>query len=250
MQAVSSLKLRQYFPAMVEERLFPRERNLIFHQRWLFGGVDFERRTMLDIGAGAGLNGFYGACRGARDVICIDPEADGSTPGAQARFARLKARLGVDNIRFESAFFQDFDAGDRKFDIILLHNSVNHLDESACVDLLTDDAARARYRRIFDKIAALAKPGATLILCDCSRYNFFAALGLRNPVMPTIEWEKHQAPEVWAALLAESGFVEPRIRWSSFNRFGTAGDWLLGNKLAAYFLKSHFCLTLQRGRDE
>ena len=106
MQAVSSLRLRQYFPAMVEERLFPRERNLIFHQRWLFEGVDFENRTMLDIGAGTGLNGFYAACRGAREVICIDPEADGSTPGAQERFLRLRKRLGVDNIHFEPAFFQ------------------------------------------------------------------------------------------------------------------------------------------------
>jgi SAM-dependent methyltransferase len=234
---------------MVEERLFPRERNLIFHQRWLFEGVDFENRTMLDIGAGAGLNGFYAACRGAREVICIEPEADGSTPGAQERFLRLKKRLGVDNIRFEPAFFQSYEAGDRKFDIILLHNSVNHLDESACVDLLTDDAARTRYRRIFEKIAALAQPGATLILCDCSRYNFFAALGLRNPVMPTIEWEKHQAPEIWAELLGEAGFEEPRIRWSSFNRLGAVGERVLGNKLAAYFLKSHFCLTLRRGGD-
>lgn len=249
MQAVSSLKLRQYFPAMVEERLFPRERNLIFHQRWLFDGVDFENRTVLDIGAGAGLNGFYAACRGAREVLCIDPEADGSTPGARERFTRLKRRLGVDNIRFEPVFFQDFDAGGRKFDVVLLHNSVNHLDETACVGLLADQAARERYRRIFEQIAALSKPGATLILCDCSRYNFFAALGMRNPVMPTIEWEKHQAPEVWAGLLAEAGFENPRIRWSSFNRLGSAGEWMLGNRFAAYFLKSHFCLTLQKRRD-
>jgi SAM-dependent methyltransferase len=249
MQAVYSLKLRQYFPAMVEERLFPRERNLIFHQRWLFDGVDFENRAMLDIGAGTGLNGFYAACRGAREVICIDPEADGSTAGAQERFLRLKKRLGLDNIRFEPAYFQSFDAGNRKFDLILLHNSVNHLDEPACVDLLQDEAARARYRAIFEKIAALANPGATLIVCDCSRYNFFAALGVRNPVMPTIEWEKHQAPEEWARLLGEAGFVNPRIRWSSFNRLGSAGEWLLGNRFAAYFLKSHFCLTLEKRRD-
>jgi SAM-dependent methyltransferase len=234
---------------MVEERLFPRERNLIFHQRWLFAGVDFENRTLLDIGAGTGLNGFYAACRGAREVICIDPEADGSTAGAQERFARLKKRLGVNNIRLEPAFFQSYEAGERKFDIILLHNSVNHLDESACIDLLEDAAARARYQRIFEKIAALAKPRATLILCDCSRYNFFAALGLRNPVMPTIEWNKHQAPETWAQLLVAAGFEEPHIRWSSFNRLGAAGERVLGNKFAAYFLKSHFCLTLRRRRD-
>lgn len=246
MQAVSSLKLQQYFPAMIEERLFPRESNLIYHQRWLFDGVDFEDRTMLDVGAGAGLNGFYAACNGAREVVCVDPEADGSTGGATEKFSRLRQRLGLDNIRLEPAFFQSFDARGRTFDVILLHNSVNHLDETACIYLLTDAAARSSYRRIFQKIATLANPGATLILCDCSRHNFFAALGLRNPVMPTIEWEKHQPPEVWAGLLAEAGFVNPRIRWSSFNRLGSAGELVLGNKLAAYFLKSHFCLTVQK----
>ena len=249
MQAVHSFKLRQYFPAMIEERLFPRERNLIFHQRWLFDGVDLENRAVLDIGAGTGRNGFYAACRGAREVICTDPEAHGSTPGAQERFRRLKKRLGVNNIRFEPALFPSFDAGNRKFDVILLHNSINDLDEPACVDLLTDEAARGRYRAIFERIAALSKPGATLIVCDCSRFNFFAALGLRNPVMPTIEWEKHQAPEEWARLLGEVGFVNPRIRWSSFNRLGSAGAWLLGNRFAAYFLRSHFCLSLQKRRD-
>lgn len=249
MQAVSPLKVRQYFPAMIEEQLFPTESNLVFHQQWLFDGVDFEGKTVLDIGAGAGVNGFYAACNGARDVLCVDPEADGSTGGATEKFARIRKRLGLDNIRLESAYFQSFDAGDRKFDVILLHNSINHLDETACINLLTDDAARSSYRLIFEKIAALSNPGATLILCDCSRYNFFAALGLRNPVMPTIEWDKHQAPEVWAQLLGEAGFVNPRIRWSSFNRLGSAGERFLGNKVAAYFLKSHFCLTLQKRRD-
>jgi hypothetical protein len=245
MEAVSGLG-REYFPAMVEERLFPRESNLIYHQRWLFEGVDFAGKTMLDIGGSAGLNGFYAACNGARDVLCVNPGRDGGTSGASQKFSRLKRRLGLDNIHLEPALFQSFEARGRSFDVVLLQDCVNHLDENACIYLLADPEARARYRRIFQKIAALANPGATLILCDCSRHNFFAALGLRNPVMPTVEWEKHQPPEVWAALLAQVGFVNPRIRWSSFNRLGSAGELLLGNRFAAYFLKSHFCLSMHK----
>jgi glycosyltransferase involved in cell wall biosynthesis/SAM-dependent methyltransferase len=248
MQAVYGLKLRQYFPAMIEERLFPRKSNLIYYQRWLFDGVDFRGKRVLDIGAGSGLNGFYAACNGAREVLCIDPEADGSTAGGAERFTRLRRRLGLDNIRMQPAFFQSFDAGGAKFDVILLHNSINHLDETACINLLSDPAARQSYRLVFEKLAALAQPGAQLILCDCTRYNFFASVGLRSPISPTIEWDKHQAPEVWAELLAEAGFASPRIRWSSFNLLGAPGRWLLGNRFAAYFLKSHFCLSVEKQR--
>ncbi len=74
-------------------------------------------------------------------------------------------------------------------------------------------------------------------------YNFFALLKIRNPFAPKIEWHKHQAPEVWAKMLDCVGFVNPIVRWSSFNRFGSLGRVLIGNKLMAYFLISHYCLS-------
>ena len=245
MQAVSSLQ--RYFPTMVEERMFIRESNLAFYQRWLFDGVKLKDKTVLDIGAGAGLNSFYAACNGARTVICLEPEVQGSTAGVTEKFSRVKQRLGLDNIRMEPELFQSFDCGSEKFDVILLHNSINHLDEPACIDLLTDENARRNYRRIFSKIAALARPGTKLIVVDCSRHNFFGALGLKNPINPTIEWKKHQAPKVWARMLADAGFENPRIRWASFNTLGDFGRFFLGNKWLAFFLKSHFCLTMSKG---
>ena len=63
--------------------------------------------------------------------------------------------------------------------------------------------------------------------------------GLAKPVP-----RRAQAPEVWAGLLTEAGFSSPRIRWSSFYQFRRPGRLLLGNRLAAYFLQSHFCLTM------
>ena len=80
----------------------------------------------------------------------------------------------------------------------------------------------------------------------CSRRNFFALVGIRNPVAPDIEWHKHQAPEVWAELLGGAGFSKPRTRWSSFYQLRRPGRSLLGHRLAAYFLQSHFCLTMEK----
>lgn len=173
----------------------------------------------------------------------------GSSRGMVLKFKRLVDRIGVDRISLEPVTVQEFNAGGEQFDVILMHDSINHLDEDACIGILHDPSARRRYRDIFDKIGGLAAAGATLVAADCSRYNFFAMLGLNNPVARTIEWDKHQSPWTWARLLRESGFGRPRIRWSSFNRLGLAGRLLLGNPVAAFFLTSDFCLTMTRTHD-
>lgn len=238
-------QLDTYYRAIEDERLFSNERNLRFYLEYLFNGIDFEGKDMLDIGAGAGVNGFFAVCRGAHDVVCLEPEADGSSRSPQRSFERLKSRLGVRNIHLEPSMLQGHEFHGRKFDIVLLHSSVNHLDEEACIHLLEDPAAKDRYREIFRQIAALCRPGAKLIVNDCSRYNLFATLGLRNPIVPTIEWEKHQAPQVWATLLGDAGFKNPRIRWASLNRLGRPGR-ILGNRLSSYFLSSLFTLTMDK----
>lgn len=135
---------------------------------------------------------------------------------------------------------------DEKFDIVLLHNSVNHLDEPACMRLLDDESARATYRELFRRIAALTNKGGKLIVSDCTRNNLFPALGLTNPFSRTIEWEKHQAPEVWAGLLEQCGFGNRSIGWRSPNGLGALGGALFGNRLAAYFWKGEFILEMDR----
>lgn len=93
-------------------------------------------------------------------------------------------------------------------------------------------------------IFSLSSKGGQLIVCYCSRYNFFALLNIRNPFAPTIEWQKHQAPKVWASLLSKAGFAYPHVMWTSFNKLRSTGRVFFGNQLMAYFLRSHFCLTM------
>jgi hypothetical protein len=70
---------------------------------------------------------------------------------------------------------------------------------------------------------------------------------MRNPFAPSVEWEKHQHPRVWAELLAESGFHSPRIRWSTLNTLRTPGRVVLGNRVGAYCCESTFTLTMRYG---
>lgn len=238
--------LESYLSAAIEEGLYPNRGNLQFHLKTLFKNIPLKNRRVLDIGGGSGLHSFYAACMGAKEVVCLEPETEGSRSGAGAKFRKLSGILGYDSVRFEPVTFQAFDPAGEQFDIILLHNSINHLDETACINLLNDEPSKAIYMDIFSKLSSLASNGAKLIVCDCSRYNFFALLRIKNPFAPTIEWEKHQAPEVWVNLLSQVGFVNPRVRWTAFNTLRSPGRVLLGNKLLSYFLRSDFRFTMEK----
>src|SRR5262245_6485905 len=235
-----------YLDAAIKEKLYSTPERLRFRMDELFGEVDFRNRKVLDIGGGTGLYSFYAAACGAKKVLCLEPEADGSSPGVAEKIGRLKQLLGNTNVEFRPLTLQAFKPQGERFDVVLLHSSINHLDETACIHLLEDPKFRTIYQELFAKIFALSSEGARLIICDCSRYNVFPLLGLRNPFAPTIEWHKHQAPRVWAELLEGVGFVNPRISWRTFNRLGRWGAALLANPLAAYFLSSSFCLRMDR----
>ena len=238
--------LEDYLSAVIKERLYPNSGNLQFHLKTLFKGIALENRRVLDIGGGSGLHSFYAACMGAKEVVCLEPEMEGSRSGMEAKFRKLSGILGYDQAKFEPVTFQAFDPAEKQFDTILLHNSINHLDEIACINLLSDETSKAIYMDIFLKLSSLASGGAKLIISDCSRYNFFALLRIKNPFAPTIEWHKHQAPEVWVDLLNQVGFVNPRVRWTSFNTLRSPGRVLLGNKLLSYFLRSDFRFTMEK----
>lgn len=212
-------------------------------ERYLFPGVDFLGKRFLDIGGGAGTHSFYAACCGASEVVCLEPELEGSSTGMQLAFRERAEKLGIDNARLLSLTFQQFES-DTPFDILFCHNAVNHLDEAAVVRCHHDESAQRVYVELFKKMRRLCVKGGYLIIADASRYNLWATLKRRNPLMPTIEWHKHQSPRVWRRLLEQAGFRTVSIRWKSPARLGKFGQLLLGNEWANYFLWSHFCMTL------
>lgn len=235
-----------YLNTVINEGFFSSKGRLQFQMDTIFKGIDLTNKRVLDIGGGFGLFSFYIAFKGANKIVCLEPEAEGSSSRVVEKFHKLEDQLKCDNVEIRPLTLQAFDAGDEAFDIILLHNSVNHLDEAACIKLLSDSKPKAVYKELFAKVYSISSDGAKLIICDCSSNNFFDLFKIRNPFAPTIEWQKHQSPKVWAKLLGEVGFVQPKIRWSSFNRLGNIGQIVLGNKLIAYFLTSQFCLTMDK----
>jgi SAM-dependent methyltransferase len=234
--------LETYF-SVLEAKGWPRG-NARFYMNYLFDGIDLRGKAMVDVGAGDGRFSFYAASAGANRVVSLEPEAHGSTRGVKREFEELGSLLPA-HVQLVAEPLQEFQPTAGLFDILFLHASVNHLDEDACTRLQEDQGARRVYHELLTKLATLARPGGKLIVVDAARRNLFGDLGVRNPLAPTIEWEKHQSPELWAALFADVGFSHPRIRWNSFSTLRSFGRVTTGNRLAAYCLNSMFCLTME-----
>lgn len=224
--------------------------HLAFYLNYLFQDVVFFGKSMLDIGGGSGQYSFYAAIMKAKHVTCLEPEMEGCSKGTLDKSKKFSGSLLLSNVSLQKTPFQEYDATNQKFDIILLHASINHLDEQACIKLQYDDNARKKYELIFKKLSKISAPGAKLIITDCSRYNFFAKLGIKNPFAPTIEWNKHQSPEFWSNMLSKYGFVNPQIRWTSFSCLRKIGRLLFGNRFASYFITSAFLLVMEKSALE
>jgi SAM-dependent methyltransferase len=236
----------QFSEVLAQKGLVKRATNLRnFIKDYLFLEIQLAGKSLIDVGGGDGRYGLCAVLIGAKRAVVLEPEAAGSSVGFTA-FKNLHSLAGSPpQCEFEQVTLAEYTKtkGGQEFDIVLLHNVINHLDEEACITLHQQEASRERYRQQLREVAAVCSPGGTLIICDCSRKSFWPAVGLRNPFM---EWHKHQTPELWAALLQDIGFSQAKVRWTTPNSLGAIGRLFLSNRLASYFMFSHFRLEMQK----
>jgi len=221
-------------------------KRLRFECEMLFEGIDLSDKRVLDVGGGTGLLALCASCLGASVAVCIEPESSGSTTGDRAHFEALRAVIPGHSVDLVSTTLEGFATLPAAWDVVLLQNSINHLDEDACVRLEQNAHAAARYHALFSKLAGMLSASGRIIICDCSNRNVFHHCGVKNPFCRTIEWHKHQAPDVWAKHLADVGFRDPEISWPSFNCLGAFGRLALSNSWCAYFLMSYFRLVMTK----
>lgn len=205
---------------------------------WCFYGIDFKNKAVLDIGGGNGIYSYYSVAMAAKSALNLEPFASGST------YFDKKKKENLLEIDILNQTIQEFNTKS-KFDIIILHDSINHLNEEIFSEIHQKKESYVLYKNLVDKIITLLNPKATIIITDCSRSNFWGDLGFKNPFAPSIEWELHQPPELVLSLFDERkmNFV---IRWSPFKRFGLIGR-LISNlgRIPSYFLQSHFNIQIK-----
>ncbi|GHA72853.1 class I SAM-dependent methyltransferase [Pontibacter akesuensis] len=238
-----------FFDLAIDRKMYSNKPNLAFRLNYIFEGVNFVNKTVLDVGGGAGLLTFYAAVKGAKKVVCLEPEFDGSNSGMIEKFKEFKSALATSfPIEHLPLTLQDYvgQIKDESYDIVLLHNSINHLDEEACISFLEKESSYNTYKEIFTAVYSKMSKGGKLIVADCSRDNFLNAIGMKCYFNPTIEWHKHQRPETWVSLLKEIGFRKPVIKWSTPNKLGKPGRVLMGNSFMSYLTQSHFKFTMEK----
>ena len=235
----------EYINTILKLKLFPSSKNFNFFFKSTYGDIDFRDKKILDIGGGYGLVSFFAAINGAKKVVCLEPEIDGSTSGVKHKFSVIHNKLGLNNVSLISKTFQDYQTTE-KYDIIILHNTINHLNEDMCELLVNSKEAQVVYKTYFEKMHQLTSCNAIIVVTDCSSKNFFNDLGMKSPIMPTIEWKKHQSPYFWLSLMNQTGFRKIKLKWTTFNRFGNTGRRILANRFMSYFLQNHFCLIVRK----
>ena len=226
--------------------------------RWLrvrtadyFGTLDFSGKRILDIGAGEGLYSCCVSALGAERLVALEPELKGSSNDAIVTFRNRVNDLNLQNLEFYTITMQEFTSPAESFDIIYMLASVNHLDETHVRTLHNDEKSRAIYRQLLRPLFKWLKPGGTLVISDSSRVHAFTPmikLGLlrRHPFQPNIEWDKHQPPKVWKALLEEIGFAPVNFHWATNWRYWWMPRFLVDNVIAAHIYSSLFVMHAKR----
>jgi cyclopropane fatty-acyl-phospholipid synthase-like methyltransferase len=208
---------------------------------FVFDGIDLGGRRVLEVGAGKGAFALWAGLHGASRVLAIEPEADGSEAASFGALAESVELLGLTGtVEARSAFLEDLSPADGPFDVVVLYDVINHLDETATTGLHEGGAAATAFDRILGHLRSLVADGGTVVVADAARNNLWDRLGLRSPLSPAIEWEKHQQPEVWATAFERAGFTRRDIRWSPLYPFGR----LSANRLVQYATASHFVLRV------
>lgn len=238
---------KDFFDLAVNRKMYSRKGNLKFYLDNLFEHVELAQKEVLDVGGGKGLLTFYAAIKGAKKAICLEPEKAGSARGMIKAFHDIQQSFSETlPVELMPLTLQEFlqQTKPATYDVIIMHNSINHLDEEACIHLLKNDSSYRQYKNIFENVYRVMKKKGELIVTDCSCNNFFNDVGLKNIFVPTIEWHKHQQPGTWIKLLNEAGFRNPEVVWLSPNRLGRPGRFFFGNYFISYLTRSYFKIKI------
>ena len=214
--------------------------------RQIFDHVSgLDGKTMLEIGSGEGLFSLWALANGIERAVLLEPEADGATKGVAGKLLKHQKALNIpdERLRLYTQTFQEYKGEMESFDIVLSYASINHIDEPACINLHRSEIAYSTYNKYFEKIYNLMRPGGYFILSDAGRINLWNQIGMNSPFSPTIEWNKHQEPDLWKQLLNETGFSFVSLDWLRFYPLRKLG-FIGCNRLIAWATISQFIITM------
>lgn len=209
---------------------------------FLFNGIPLIGKHVLEIGCGTGAWAIWAALHGAGRVVGIEPQTAGSTANTLTKFRQTIKELNLDKkVLASNHYLHELPAQEQPFDVVVMYNVINHLDEEAVVTLSSDEFSYNRYVTLLEDLRLRMRSGGWVIVADCARSNLWVRLGLRSPLARNIEWHKHQDPQTWIAVFKATRFEYYDLRWSPLQPLPT----LTANWLVQYLTLSHFVLRFR-----
>ena len=212
----------------------------IARAQFIFDTIDLRGKRVLEIGCGKGALLAWAALQDAEFVLGLEPEEDGARSGSYNVLERVVSDLKLDTVEIRASKLDD-QFFSEPFDIIILYNVINHLDEQAVKDLHRNPASYSTFLDIVRKIKTLTARKGIVILADAARSNLWGDLGSRSPFAKSIEWNKHQDPMTWQRLFEEVGFKLLDLRWSHLYPLGKWSSTFLIH----YVTISHFVMRFR-----
>ncbi|TWU54485.1 Methyltransferase domain protein [Rubripirellula tenax] len=189
----------------------------------LFGDTNLNDKRILEIGSGKGLISLHCGLSGAKHVISVEPEMEGSTSGVIAiQNERIKL-LSLENVELRQEDFNSLDIAEGSVDLIVMIAVLNHLYETP-QNASRDKDAFDKYVAIAEKLHTLLDEGGAIIATDACRYCLWTQL--RRIGWPrkwcltqrTIDWRIHQQPAVWEKIFRAAGFSRFEVKYPVPNR--------------------------------
>jgi hypothetical protein len=210
-----------------------------YFKNYIFDKIILKNKKLLDLGGGNGVASFF-AYNSERSCKCtiVDPYLEGSNKRMSLQNKKL-SKIYNNAVRLHNDYIDTLPEN-YKFDIILMHNSINHIGEDIIGDIDSNKNSQIEYSRRLSKILERANANATLIIADCSSKNFWNDLKIKNFLAPTIDWNLHKPPNVWKNLIENLGFEHISTKWRARRELLSFGKFFLSNVYASYMLNSFF----------
>lgn len=219
-------------------------KNSKFQLGQIFNSIPLKNKNILDVGGGSGYVSFYCKIKGGRDVVCLEPEDEGSNNEKNNSYEILNDRIDYD-IEYLDKRIEDYNTK-KKFDLIILHNSINHLVDGNTKDLSSNDISKIKMMNTIEKISSLAADGCLLLIVDNSGYHFFQKLGFeRHPLIPHVGFHDHESPDFWISYFKKFDFKFAKMDWITPNPMGYFGKVLFNSSYASYLFGLPFRLVLE-----
>lgn len=209
----------------------------IARTNFVFDTLDLKNKRVLEVGCGKGGLLAWAALQGAEYILGLEPEEDGVLDGSYATLEKVVSTLALDTVEISRSTLDGYSFV-KPFDIVILYNVINHLNEQAVMDLHSNRTSYNIFLQVAQKIRSLTATKGVLILADAARSNLWGDLRVSSPFARTIEWNKHQNPTIWRRLFEQAGFKMLDFRWSHFHPLG---KWS-SNSFIQYVTLSHFVM--------